>query len=1301
MLERAAICLDSARRHLLRNPNGVIRSRRLLKPHFWRHSVPDSKNPSWRISFWYTPPLMQSESLNVVEKSPHLVENTTHAFLEFLYPPPCQRFAMSWLSRPRSRLPSRRKRRIIPNVSRPYVSEASELCEAPQTKLSSETPSNSTDQENRTQKVMTLHAFLNEKSKLEHDKAWELFEEAGNPPEFRSRLLDYLRTSNRPVDLKRAKRLFDTIDLEMRTADDYLHVTTCLLLSGRNADVKHVCAEAMARCLGISSWGTAFASFVQSSQWQNMAELWDFRPSGIEYNVFHDALGFLKSLIDLPDRILRLSEYLKEQKSSSVDSKLGELAPFLLNLLFRTPKMMKAISTEMILRLTQNFNQLELLTSEHYHYAIEVLQSFEVRSDIIRSMVVYRNFRWHMDGEVPPQRLLQSLLKTLKSLEITHGIQYILKEYILFYGKPSKEAYKLALATFSRAGDARSVGDLFNNLVADHGNPQSLRWITPCLYVHARLGRVEETVKEFRKISEEFGLLPNIVCWNILLTAYANAKDISGAFSTWEEMVGENVRPNPYTFGILMSLCANRGDINAVRHLFQVARKLQVKITTAMVDTIIEAYCNNQKFQDAEEIAEACLSLDMEGSRVRMWNILLWMHAFRGDLDSVSRIQSRMESAGLRPDQMTYAALILSLALVRRPDSARRILRTLHRSRRVHAIELHYIIILYAYVQARNRDMVQVLYREMMERFNNPSPSARLLMLKNYLMKDLQLLKEEGYDKRDDANVRLVSAERFLADTLAEFDIKQLASKQPQPGTARQSLREAFPTMYYQYIIRAYGTAGAYTKVQGLFDRFSQNGQISVSNRSFNEAPPIHLLAALMHAHLKTEQYSKVEECWRMALPRAVKLASRLDVETLMSSNCPTDGDQGHPNPPNDSVDILEPKLNSSAAGAATSILPTQRFILWKCISLYMQALAFQGEPWRIPQLVAEFQGLGFSLTTHNWSTYVQMLAMSKRATDQMEAFVTFEEKFMPNFPGWQNLRLGLAVKPEGAPDTLDCIENPKRGKRRGFLGKAGRRLWSKIQPDFMMPTYTTMVYLASALLDFRERSIIDGGIQLKSLFASAPKTIQTIADMPRLREKFQGIFLRRREELGDKEMEPHEPFVWTGGILGVGGESRTVTDPKDELSKLSETGALSVTAAPSEVSGRPRQEQVDCMPTSQPLSAAGMIGDLEYFEDASLNYVDDLIGPPERTLDYQDQVDIEAETLLQSRQRLLGIDPLTEEEPPDVDGWRLAVGLVKSKAPSPESAAKDSSPNESPVASRKVKGPDIYSIMSESAAEE
>jgi hypothetical protein len=127
-------------------------------------------------------------------------------------------------------------------------------------------------------------------------------------------------------------------------------------------------------------------------------------------------------------------------------------------------------------------------------------------------------------------------------------------------------------------------------------------------------------------------------------------------------------------------------------------------------------------------------------------------------------------------------------------------------------------------------------------------------------------------------------------------------------------------------------------------------------------------------------------------------------------------------------------------------------------------------------------------------------------------------------------------------------------------------------------------------------------------------------------------------------------------------------------------------------------------MPTSQLPSAAGSIGDLDSVEYARLNYVDEfsinMIEPPERTLDYQDQVDIEVETLLQSRRRRLGIDPLTEEEPPDMDGWRLAVRLVRSKAPSPESVAKDSQCE--PRCIKKVKSklnPDSHSIMPDAAA--
>jgi len=287
-----------------------------------------------------------------------------------------------------------------------------------------------------------------------------------------------------------------------------------------------------------------------------------------------------------------------------------------------------------------------------------------------------------------------------------------------------------------------------------------------------------------------------------------------------------------------------------------------------------------------------------------------------------------------------------------------------------------------------------------------------------------------------------------------------------------------------------------------------------------------------------------------------------------------------------------------------------------------LQALGSSNQHSKIPDVVSEFQKLGFSLTTHNWTAYIQTLAGSAKAPDQLEAFVTFENRFMPNFPGWNRLRRGFGVKPEGAPATIHYLENPKRGRYRNSLGKVARRLWSKIDPEFMQPTYVTMIYLASALIDFSERSITDGGAQLRALLSVAPKTIRALSDMPRLREKFQGVILRHQEQQRDKEMEPHEPFVWTGGVLGVGGEQRPVNDPeKDELSL--------------------EEESSDETSTSSSSQDANLTGDESSHATTEI---------PPRTLDYQDEHDIETETLLSSRRRRLGIDSVSEDEPQEND---------------------------------------------------
>ncbi|KAL1970690.1 hypothetical protein VTN77DRAFT_4334 [Rasamsonia byssochlamydoides] len=1222
MLERAAGCLESARHRLLRNSNGVIRSRQSLGSGFWRYR-------DWDFRLWYYILLHASkkqsrpQSLRAVKNSGLAADDTaSRPFLDFLYPPKSQYFAFSCAARARNGLLLRKKKRSAPDLARSYVSEASNSA----SERAKETVPGETDQDAR-EKEAALMALLDATDRRDYEKAWDLWMDIGEPPGLRSRVIEYLATSTRVVDLNRAQRLFDTIPSEARSAQDYLHVTTSLLRTVKSSDVKRICAEAMAKDVGIPAWSVALASFVETTRWDDVLDLWDSRPAGLEKDRSHPALSQLMSLSNLPDRVLSLAQYLKGRGEVDKDSGAAKLASFLLEMIFTSSNIMRDITMEMILLLTQAFKELGLLTAKHYYNALDILQSLEIRSNVVRSIVVYRNFRWHLSSEKPPRKLLESLLRTLASLEIAHGIQYLLDEYTSFYGKPSVEAYKHALTAFSRAGDAINVHNTFDKLLTEYGEPVSgqamrkpptQRWVTPLLHVYARVGNVEATRKQFNRIFEFGFSKPNRVCWNILISAYANAQDVDGAFDEWKRMLDAGHKPDSYTLGTLMGLCANRGDIDGVRHLFQVARESRVQITAPMLDTIVEVYCNNNRLDDAEEVAEASLSLNLEGSRTRMWNILLWSYAFRADLDAVSRINSRMAAVGVRPDGMTYAALMLALALIGQPDSARRILRTLHRSRRVHATEFHYTIILYAYVKARNRDMVHIVYREIEERFQNPGLSPRLQMLKSFLERDSQHAVENG----DPSDVHLAMSEEFLIKAIAEFDIRQFASKQPRPGTGRAPLQEAFPALYYEYLITAYGTLGAYGKVQKLFDEYMQKGRLASPQDQKNGPPPIRLLAALMYAHLRAGQYGKVEECWKMALPRAIELASRRELPDQPSG---ADGRPPQPSPPqfvqsSQPLVVTEEKAGSKAK--ATSILPSQRFILSRCLSLYLQALGYYNQHSKIPEVVSEFQKLGFSLTTHNWTTYVQTLAGSDKASDQLEAFVTFENKFMPNFPGWNRLRRGLAVRPEGVPATIDYLESPKRARYRNSLGKTGRRLWSKIDPEFMQPTYVTLIYLASALLDFRERSIIDGGEQLNALFSVAPKTIQAIGDMPHLREKFQGVLLRRQEVQGDKEMKPQEQFVWTGGVLGVGGEQRTVSDPEKDQLSLEEALSGGVSTS----SSSPRE------------SLAG---------DESPQVVAE---PPPRTLDYQDEHDIETETLLEARRRRLGMDPLSEDEPQEED---------------------------------------------------
>ncbi|KAJ5808033.1 hypothetical protein N7474_009302 [Penicillium riverlandense] len=1162
MLERAAGCFESAGRRFLQESNGAIRSRRTLPRHFWKHHGDGPGAPYWFLAL--LPPSTQrpspgpsssTESKNANDAAP--------PFLDFLYPRNTQEPPIPRLSRFPRRLGLRRRKRTLAGYPRTYVSRALCLHQslAKAVDVQEESPEadgsqhQETDHLRQLEAEKRLNALLHEQG-TDYEKAWTLYVSLRRPPRFSSELLAYLSSSTDRTNQRRAWRCFSRIAPAKLDAYDWSNILRSQVPYGTVSAMKMLCERSAwdSKTRARKVWPLVFTHFIHSNRWKDALELWNRSSQPSEQTNIpspKQLVSRVKESTLLVDA-RALGSFLLRNRERVSD--FTDLASCLLDRVVRSSSNCERITTGGFLQVLQIYRSLNIANGYHYFHLIKTLQNLGTRSAFIRSVAVYRHLRWQLPDEKPPRKLLGAFLDSLVSFEITSGIRYFLSELARFYSPPSTHAYRLALIGFSRAGDVAQVNEVFSRLVADHGMPQSRRLLTPLLYVHARHGNVEETLRQFQRISEEFKFEQNTVCWNIRIAAHANADDFPGAFSTFAEMLRKGIEPNSYTYGTVMGICANRGDTASVRRLLSEAKKHQVQITMPLLDTVVEAFTRHDRMDLAERIAVACQSMNVPGSRVRMWNILLTQYAFRVDLKSIARVRLLMRINGVRPDSMSYSALMLAFTLIREPDTARRLLRTLHRNQHLHATQFHYAIVLMGYVKARNRDMAHVIFREIEERFGRVGLSAYLLKLKAQIQRDFQST-TDGLGHKE-PNLHLKHAESSLERMTTDIDTTSLASKLPSPGIGGASPSAAFDTKAYEYLITAYASRGATQQAKEIFDRFAENRRPSASLDNESDSVPFNLASSLMTAYLKDGDHDKVAELWHVVFSRGVELARPIDLDELLSSGLPPSTAPSMPEPfvepprpslptggPNNEELLISPSPGISVPEKQMEVLGSQRFILSRPLSVYIQSLAMQNEFKKVRELCSEVEAAGFQLSTFNWTRFVEVLSTSDEFADQLRAFQMFEQKFSYHFPGWAKLRLGSGFMPNQTSTTAYLIDYLKRRRKlpRNIITKTVREYWTQFRPWFMQPTYTCVVKLAAALLKIRNRSILDGGAELRAVHAIAPKTLNAIAQMPYLRDSVQGTILRGRADHGNrsKDWTKHEPFVWTGGVLGGPGWTR------------------------------------------------------------------------------------------------------------------------------------------------------------------
>lgn len=1196
MLERAASGLETAGRRFFRDPNGAIRTRRSLCHHFWKHNTSGRDAAHWFLALTQPPGQYLSSVPNPPRRSLS-ANDITSPFLDFLYPQKTQEFLALRASRLPRRPGLRRRKRTIANHRRTYASEASSLQQKPQYEHKSCERFSQQDLADATIEPMTVTvvnptasslqqhpqdeakahqsslqhgvdvagvAIPNSRpsddlsillkspdSNLSSDRAWVLYLAAGRPLDVRASLFAFLSLSEKPADVERAWELFQHLPLEECTHSHFHKIIHSQLRCGKPENLVKICEMAATKGDADFCFALAFSYFLNHRDWANAEKIW----------VFHSQWKSLDGRIEekqeilspaslnpkLPEYALALAVYVKAEASelTAQGSLRRETVQYLLTRISKSSELLTGTSMNILIPLIEVSDDLRIMTLQHHINIMESVQPSTKKLDFARSIIFYQRLRAFLDRN-PRQRLPKKFwnrqLELLVKFELSDSIMFFLDEVAHFHEKPSMQSYRDALNLFGRAGDVSHVNIVFDKLLADYGKPKSRRLVTPLLYAHASVGDVPETVKQFRRLSEELHLKPNTVCWNILITAYANNDDSEGAFSQFSKMIQAKIRPDPHTYGIMMGVCANKGDVGGVRALLREAEKQRVTITMTMLSTVAQAYISNGRLDLAEKLAITCLELKVEGSPMRMWNTLLMQYAFRIDHHSFYRVCSLMREAGLRPDEITYAADLLRLILVSEPDQARMALRRNHKRGVLQATELHYAILILGYIKTRQFTMVKIIFREMLERFNHSGLESSLLNLEAEMPPDYWTKRPHQKDDRmANAEKRIKNLEILLIDSISRCDTTALASMLNSTKGRTESLAKAFGSWHYEYLIREYGANGAISTARELYQRQLSSTAPASSQGQGSFSAPLRLVNAMMSAHLNAEQYREVDECWRLAFSSAIKTASQVNIRDIFKPSASisvavsaSSAQDRSGSVPNDSRDAQN-----------NQIIHSRRFILSRPLSLFLRSLAAQHKPDRMIEVVAEVEAAGFELSTFNRSALVQMLAVSVKFDHVVEAFRMFEDYFMPNWPGWNRLIRGQSLKPSGTPRSLSLIEDKRTPLQSGrYLGKEAAKYWKNVSPDYMQPTYNVIVYLAAAWERIRSATIVKGSHELDKLSITAPRTIDAIIKMPYLRDRIQGVVLRQRGEQPDHDKPPLPSALGSapGGVLGAGGRSKRAT---------------------------------------------------------------------------------------------------------------------------------------------------------------
>lgn len=575
----------------------------------------------------------------------------------------------------------------------------------------------------------------------------------------------------------------------------------------------------------------------------------------------------------------------------------------------------------------------------------------------------------NMDGHI-----MENMLHKMYWPDNGAGMELAARDLYARYGMLRPGQHRRLLMYYARQGDATSVERQWATYEKQMMDEQYNQWVpnpeefSPLLHVYAVRGELNQVRRIFTALQGKYGPELNTQCWNILLNAHAKAQEYEGAVRVFKAM-RQTVELDRHSFGTMMGMTGSRGDIEFTLDMYRMAKEKGIEHDIAIIDSVVEVYCQNDRLADAYKICEiATSSGEYEPvALTTLWNTVLDHLAQQRDLVAMNRILTGMTQSNIPYDSETYEALLRGLALCQQASHAYYLIKEAAKTGSFKPDLHHYALLMAAFIRTK-RPQLALSMSSVLETYGVPPRGHVLVRILQALGSWTSAL------RKSDANTP--ARRRFLIAALREFRTSVEQGNRPRkeprpihngPAWLSKNRKDLGPDQTLLTVTRQarllcfiFAQLREMATVKDVLEMWKD----SSPQASEMANPPLMLLSTLMLAAYNDRNFDEVENIWAVAF-----------YDTKQRS-----------------------QVSASGTQPRAKALPGMRYILNDALRTMLRTYLAKEDPVKLKEVVTTFLDAGFELDSKNWNYYVQALASLKQ---WREAFLACEEHLMPHWMGW------------------------------------------------------------------------------------------------------------------------------------------------------------------------------------------------------------------------------------------------------------------------------------------------------------